>query len=281
MQPEMKQGMPSTIFRCPLCGEHDAQIVESIRRKPDGETDFGIEPAAYLRRIHHCNHCLVYFNQHELVAEDFYRENYNSGTYQRDLNASYSRIRDLPTEQSDNKQRVQRVIQFHTESGGSAGSVLDVGSGLCVFLAEMKEYGYQCFAIDPDPVAVEHAKTVANVDDAHAGVLENYRADRQFDIITFNKVLEHVPDPVSLLKLAGSLLSGNGFIYVELPDGEHALQHGTAVDREEFYIEHETIFTPDSLQFLLQAASLKCVEWKTIHEPSDKYTLYAFARAAD
>jgi 2-polyprenyl-3-methyl-5-hydroxy-6-metoxy-1,4-benzoquinol methylase len=213
-----------------------------------------------------------------MLDSSIYRRAYNEATYRLDLQDKYASIRALPEDRSDNKQRVRRVIAFSKRMGQrpQKASVLDIGSGLCVFLGEMKDVGYSCFCLDPDPFAVDHALKTVCVDGAYAGTLDDYKPDRAFDIITLNKVLEHVPDPARMLKQAAELLAPNGFIYIELPDGEAALKEGAAFDREEFYIEHFTIFTWDSFRRLTEMAGVKVVEMESIHEPSDKFTLYGF-----
>ena len=70
-------------------------------------------------------------------------------------------------------------------------------------------------------------------------------------------------------------LNINGYIYVELPDGENALKNVNLIDREEFYIEHLTIFNKESIKFLEKKLVCNVVK-STHHEPSDKYTLYTF-----
>lgn len=265
---------------CKLCGADNANLVRTLRRRPPHETEFGIPVDAYVRDIFQCMTCSVFFTQHGLLDGDFYSSNYNEATYQRDLVSTYERIRQLPESTSDNKLRVRRVAEYHALTGKShdGSLVLDVGSGLCVFLAELKELGFQCHAIDPDPLAAEHARTRANVDYAFAGTLDAFPlTDVRYDIISLNKVLEHVDDPIRLLSMATRLLTPTGFVYLELPDGDAALAHGSVYDREEFYIEHETVFTEASTLWLLERAGLRALEMQSIHEPSDKYTIYAFS----
>jgi SAM-dependent methyltransferase len=254
-------------------------LVANLQHKPTRETDFGIRTDRYRRKIYQCQICSVYYNQQDMLGPDIYWQSYNEATYRRKLADTYLRIRSLPESQSDNKQRVRRVMDFSAQRGRlpEQTSILDVGSGLCVFLGELKEHGFVCYCIDPDPLSVQHALDYARVDSAHMGTLDDYRTGRQFDIISFNKVLEHVPDPARILSLARPLLAPGGCIYVELPDGAAALaQGGSAVDREEFYIEHYTVFTPQALEFLSRATALTCLELGRLHEPSDKYTLFSF-----
>jgi hypothetical protein len=92
--------------------------------------------------------------------------------------------------------------------------------------------------------------------------------------VTFNKVLEHVEDPVALLAKAAELLEPQGFVYAEVPDGEAAAVEGPG--REEFFIEHHHVFSPASLALTAARAGLSALAIERLREPSTKFTLRAF-----
>jgi len=148
--------------------------------------------------------------------------------------------------------------------------------GFVFFLAELKKSRCGCYCVEPNLAFAEHAIKNVGVNKVFHGNFEEFKTDMKFDIIAFNKILEHVKDPISLLIKARNYLDKNGFVYIELPDGESALKNDEIVKREEFYIEHYTIFSHDSLKFLIKESGFRCDESAGIHEPSDKYTLYAF-----
>ncbi len=213
--------------QCYLCGSEKRELIVDIRQKPARETDFGVAQNAYTRQVYQCLNCSVFFNIQDMLGTDIYGQQYNQATYSRKLLETFSRIRSLPEAQSDNKQRIRRIMNFNSRARREPKNtrILDVGSGLCVFLAELKDHGYQCYAIDPDPVSAQHALDHAKVDGVHAGTLDDFSSDQKFEIITFNKVLEHVPDPLRVLEKAKSFLVPGGFIYVELPDAEMAIKN--------------------------------------------------------
>ena len=263
---------------CVLCGAADVYQVTRLDERPAGETDFGIVPGQYQRSVFRCARCSVFFSVHDLFPPNMYRRQYNVAKYAQRMKETYLRIRNLPLARSDNKQRAGRIAAFLDQRWGERDDtwILDVGSGLCVFVGEMKDLGFKGFCIDPDPLAVEHARVTVGVDGAHVGTLEDFDAEREFRLISFNKVLEHVSDPIDQLARARKHLAPRGVVYVEVPDGERALSLGELRDREEFYIEHVTIFDGPSLRYLAAAAGLQCTVLESIHEPSDKCTLFAF-----
>ena len=98
------------------------------------------------------------------------------------------------------------------------------------------------------------------------------------DAITFNKVLEHVEDPVAMLAAARPLLAAGGFVYVEVPDAEGAAAHGPG--REEFFIEHHHVFSAASTAMMAARAGLATLAVERLREPSGKFTLRAFFELA-
>ena len=59
--------------------------------------------------------------------------------------------------------------------------------------------------IDPDPISANHALENVNVNHAYAGVLKNFKNDNKFNLISFNKVLEHVAKPIDMLSDAKNI----------------------------------------------------------------------------
>ena len=70
------------------------------------------------------------------------------------------------------------------------------------------------------------------------------------------------------------LISKDGLVYIEVPDGEIASVYGPG--REEFFIDHFHIFSTTSLSYMVKQAGFKLLMMERIHEPSTKYTLYCF-----
>ena len=266
---------------CRLCGGTRASLCEIVRSRPQGEVDYGVAPEKYLRRIFRCEVCDVFFNDHDPLPDGFYSGHYNESSYGAQFRARFDRIMALPPEKSDNKQRARRLHEFLQRRGQLPAhtKVLDVGSGLGVFPAEISHFGYLTHAVDPDPRSVAHMKTVG-VEHAWVGSVEAIPSEEAFDLITLNKVLEHVETPLRMLTQLCASLSERGLIYLELPDGEAAAAAEGFISRQEFFMSHWTVFGPSSLRWLVEHADLRIVEMRRIHEPSDKYTIYALAERA-
>ena len=263
--------------RCNLCGSTKTKLVIALDKKPEDEIALH-KNEKYRREIHKCHACDAWFNIWPDNLDNLYEGDYNEAVYGCKLLKNYEKIMKLPADNSDNRQRCKRIIDYAEKKGVEPEniSVLDIGSGLCVFLGVMQEYGCKGYCIDPDPVAIKHAQEHVKVAGSHAGTIDNFKTNKRFDIITYNKVLEHIKNPITTLKQTVPFLREDGFFYLELPDGEHAIENQGPVDQEEFYLGHYTIYSERSFRYLIEQAGLRCLEMRSIKDPSGKYTLYAF-----
>jgi SAM-dependent methyltransferase len=210
------------------------------------------------------------------VATD-YAGDYVNATYGDDagLRAAFQRVVALPPQRSDNVGRVVRIRAFAEAHFGRQQQIrlLDVGAGLGVFPYAVKQAGWQCTGIDPDPRATAHMRDEIGVNAVCADFM-SVDGLGQFDIVTFNKVLEHVDDPVAMLRRAKRFVAPGGFVYVELPDGEVAATAGAG--REEFFVEHHHVFSFVSIAMLADRAGFRPIMVERLQEPSTKFTLRAF-----
>ena len=192
----------------------------------------------------------------------------------------FDRIINLPPENSDNTGRRNRLLEFARHWLGTSPEItlLDVGSGLGVFPYAMRLAGWSCTALDPDPLACEHIAAKAGVATIAADFLDvNPLILGSFDVVTLNKVIEHVEEPCEMLRKASLATSSRGFVYVEVPDGEMAAAEGP--EREEFFIEHHHVFSAASLGLALERSGLRPISIERLRDPSGKHTLVSFATA--
>lgn len=269
----MTEQVQSTLGPPPPCAYCDAQawrLVACFDAPPKGETNFDVSP--YWRELWSCRVCQHAVNRQDFDPSTLYDAAYWDRTYGGDrMAATYHKIMALPEALSDNRARVKRVCAF--ADGGQSKRLLDVGSGLAVFPAAMKAEGWACTALDPDPRGARHAEDIAGVSSI-TGDFAVVQGIGPYDLISFNKVLEHVSDPVTLLRKARAFLEEGGFVYVELPDAVGALAEGPG--REEFFIEHYCAYSKQSFVSLAEQAGYRVEAIEAIVEPSSKYTLYGF-----
>lgn len=263
--------------KCSLCGHQELKIHAVFDTPPATEIDYGFSP--YHRELRECLVCGHFTNQYGsgIQLEKLYEGSYWDKTYEDKILTTFNKIMSLPKSSSDNQGRVNYICSFMREWDPNASLLLDIGSGLAVFPAVMKENGWDVTALDPDPKASEHARVNAGVDAMTADYLSE-NVEGFFDLITLNKVLEHVPDMVGMLAKTKSNLTPNGIVYVELPDGEAAIGSKEGCVREEFFVEHLCAFSIASYVLLAKSAGFEVLTCEKLVEPSGKYTIRGFLR---
>lgn len=270
--------------RCSCCGEDAWDCLHVYREPPEGETPFEVSSGKeYHREIWCCRKCGHFASTHDFDLSRLYAGDYARATYggPDGIRRAFDRIAGLDPSRSDNAGRVERVTEWAARHLASAEPlrVLDVGSGLGVFPARLQQVrDWRIVALEPNPQLAEHIRVRLGIPVIVAEYGTRDLAG-QFDLITSNKVLEHLPRPLEMLERHRGDLARRGAVYLELPDGEEAAREG--FHREEFFIEHHHVFSLESLERLCQRAGFAVLERERLREPSGKYTLRALLGARD
>ncbi|MCU1450902.1 MAG: hypothetical protein JWP02_3072 [Acidimicrobiales bacterium] len=100
----------------------------------------------------------------------------------------------------------------------AGSSVLDVGCGNGDFVALASAFGLRVSGLDLDKSAVARGRAAGL--DVRVGRLEDLAAGEadQYDVVTMSHVLEHVPDPIGLLRAARTVLRRDGFVWIATPN---------------------------------------------------------------
>ncbi len=265
-----------------LCDGTDFRTVFTYTKPPDCEVRYSFNQSEqYQREVRQCSRCGHLVTVHDMDLTELYAHDYVESTYggEDGIRRAFERVTSLDPASSDNVGRVARVHEYAAKhlplplEDDVQPSVLDVGSGLCVFPHRMKALGWDCTALDLDPRSVRHAREVVGVK-GFCGDLERAQELGQFNVVTLNRVLEHVEDPVAMLAGTKPFLLPGGFVYVEVPDGELAAREGA--EREEFGIDHWHIFSATSLALMVAGSGFVLEALERLREPSEKFTLRAF-----
>ncbi len=143
------------------------------------------------------------------------------------------------------------------------GKILDVGCGNGKRLARFRVLGWDAQGQEVDPKAAAEARRISGVR-VHLGRLEEAGfPDGSFDAITMSHVIEHVPDPVSLLQECRRILRMGGTLVITTPNAESyghdrfgACWRGLEPPR------HLHLFSQRTLhQTAVQAGFIKCETW--------------------
>jgi len=165
-------------------------------------------------------------------------------------------------------QRIKEKLDgllFRRMLGGISGdrlSLLDVGGGtgwLASLIKRLEPRIVMSTVVDIDPLAREEAERGGHT--YFCGPIEAFPEQEPFDVITMLNLIEHVKDPVGVMKHAQRLLRPGGRLFVKTPNFR-------SLDAELFQHRnwggyhcprHFVIFSKASLLACSTAAGLRCV----------------------
>jgi 2-polyprenyl-3-methyl-5-hydroxy-6-metoxy-1,4-benzoquinol methylase len=153
------------------------------------------------------------------------------------------------------EKRFRLVRRFAPEPGRA----LDVGCAAGFFLKVMSDRGWQVAGVELSPEIARHAHEVYGLDAIHTGVLETAPFDpASFDLVTCWDVVEHVPDPVGLLRKVSSLLKPGGHVIIETQNVESWFAKLLGPKWQHYkHLEHLYHFSPRTIRLLLEKAALE------------------------
>jgi SAM-dependent methyltransferase len=102
-------------------------------------------------------------------------------------------------------------------------AVCDIGCGNGGMLLPLQKLGASVHGLEPDPAAAKVAREKGL--DVHAGVAEELPhpfQPKQFDIVTMRHVLEHVREPMRVLRNVSAMLKPGGLFFADVPNNHAA-----------------------------------------------------------
>jgi ubiquinone/menaquinone biosynthesis C-methylase UbiE len=190
----------------------------------------------------------------------------------------FKQIISLPDNLSDNMNRVNRIKCYYlTENKitNNTNKILDVGAGLGVFLYKFLTDEWQGTAIEPDPIMCSFLKNKLPDAEIFTGYSSDFKSSNKYNLITLNRMLEHVSDPKKIInEVSGFLKDEKSLIYLELPSTESFYKDGP--NNEAFGYGHYNIYSEKSLKLLAETCDLDIKMITNLVEPSGKFTIYCF-----
>ena len=243
------------------------------KKRPKIETDFGIKKDLYFREFYECINCGHFYSKHKLNLSNIYSGKYIVSTYGNlnNIEKRFNFIINLKKSVSDNKKRADRVEKFIKSNNLKKKlTLLDIGAGIGVFAYEMKLKGFKVYGYEKDYNLKKHLKNNVKIN-----LIKKKSQIKKFDLISINKVLEHVSEPRMFVSKYKKYLGKNSYFYIEVPDVKAKLN---GKESEEFAIEHHHVFSVYSLRSFLESVGLSIKMIKGIKEPSGKFTIFCFCK---
>jgi 2-polyprenyl-3-methyl-5-hydroxy-6-metoxy-1,4-benzoquinol methylase len=123
--------------------------------------------------------------------------------------------------------------------------------------------------VDALPEFVDGATRLGPNVTGYVSLFEEFEPPESFDTVILADVLEHVQDPVVLLKRAGSWLRPGGRLIAAVPNADSLhrclgvkmgmLERKTSLNEGDFTLGHRRVYTRDELDLDLRAANLRII----------------------
>lgn len=246
-------------LRCPLCAGSDGDTLRQLDARHLGRTE-----AFHLRQCRDCELIFIW----PRLPDDALAELYGEEFYF----PSDSPFQGLAQGVKDLIQDARRQV---IEKRAPHGRLLDVGSGDGAFVDHMSRHGWDATGVDFSAAACELATRRGLHGRFLHGSIHRPELDAgSFDAITLWQVLEHIAEPLPMLRRVRELLGPGGLFVASVPniEGLSALLTGDRwwgldVPR------HLVHYTPRTLRRAVQDAGLRVVDVRHFSFQYDPYAL--------
>jgi len=151
-------------------------------------------------------------------------------------------------------------------------AVLDVSCGTGEFIAVARRNQLEAEGIDNSKMLTDVAKNILNVP-VHQVDVKDFRPSRRFHGIIIWDVLEHLYDPVQMLKDCATLLEPKGFLFAQVPN-RHGISNRlksfacrTGLSKNDYghfgFPYHLYFFDKQSLTHLVRAAGFNAIHFES------------------
>jgi 2-polyprenyl-3-methyl-5-hydroxy-6-metoxy-1,4-benzoquinol methylase len=189
---------PASTAMCAACGSDDAR---ELLCAPDHFN--GLRRSYALLR---CPHCALVWLQNSPSPSDMPQH------YGSEYDAFIKTATD--SESGEHWRNVTTTLQRFKRGG----ALLDLGCGCGSFLATLDHQAWQLYGVEMSADSADAARKRTGAEVFTGDILAARFPAGHFDVITCLHVLEHVYDPVAVLRRAWSWLKPGGILLVEVPN---------------------------------------------------------------
>lgn len=176
----------------------------------------------------------------------------------RKLTGLYEQLTDPEYEKSQDTRALQMnwLISAARKIRPHAVSVLDVGAGTGLLVAEARRQGLDAIGVEPSRVLVAVAHSQNGVQILAGTFPHPQLAGRFFDLIFLVDVIEHVGNPLELLRNCGDALAPGGAMVLVTPDVFSFTARIVGKRWWHFRLAHVGYFSKRSLAAITRSAGL-------------------------
>lgn len=150
----------------------------------------------------------------DIISEEFYDEDYYRGNVNEGL--AFNTLDKKAIEEA--RHAMDGKISWLL-SKRNVHSLLDIGCGVGFLVEAATRHEINAAGVDVSPFAIEYGRNELGLQRLSVGTPEKaLDSNERFDIVYLNHVIEHVHDPVKLVKQCSKYLEPGGWIVIETPD---------------------------------------------------------------
>ncbi|MDO8495034.1 MAG: class I SAM-dependent methyltransferase [bacterium] len=136
------------------------------------------------------------------------------------------------------------------------GHLLDVGAAFGTGTNLFREKGFRVEAVEPEINKTNYLRKKWGIKVVADSIETFVRQKRRYDVIIFSACLEHIDNPVTVIKRIKNLLNPNsGLLYLEVPTIWNYVSWSDAL-----YLTHKSNFSKEHLTYLAELGGLEIVE---------------------
>lgn len=202
-----------------------------------------------------CDQCgVVYVNP--ALKDEHVRQVYKHQSYS-DLTKALMEPSDAYRRERFGKERVSIVNRFLRPDGRGGTRLLDVGCATGFFVQAAKDAGWDASGVESNPFQADFARK-AGLDVRNETIEETTFPDGSFDAVTLFEVIEHVKQPMGILRKAHRLLRPGGMVFLYTPNFDCASRLIMGIDSHFIWgSNHLTYFTVPTLAAALERAGFR------------------------
>ncbi|MGC8837726.1 MAG: methyltransferase domain-containing protein [Anaerolineae bacterium] len=174
------------------------------------------------------------------------------------------RLRQRAREEHQRTLRQVEIIWRAQRRREAPPRLLDVGCGAGFLLDAARELGWAVQGVELSPFAAERARQDLGLPVVQGELAEAGFPAGHFDIVVMRELLEHVPDPLALLREARRVLREEGVLFVQVPNDLEGVR--ARLWRRVWWMIpplHLYYFDRKTLGALLERAGFRVVRWGT------------------
>jgi SAM-dependent methyltransferase len=139
------------------------------------------------------------------------------------------------------------------------GSILELGAGGGFFLLEARNYGYESYGIELNPIEALWINHNLNIPCETEPLSKHSFDGYQFDIIYHKDVLSHLHDPIGIFSDINRALKKEGLLVFETRNIADVKEEHYKWFSQFSYPDHLFFFGEKSLGILLERTGFKCI----------------------